>query len=223
VNQVPFNSEQEATRQELITAFHQIYYHHLGWDQNTYLGYQIKQCPFDMQIYQELIFKLKPQNIIQTGVAGGGSLLFFASLLDLIQAPVDAIVIGVDIALSEAVSRLKHPRIMLIEGSSTDIGLFEKIKQIKTKGRCLISLDSDHEASHVMAELQLYSSLLQAGDYLVLEDTNLNGHPVFRNFGPGPYEALEQFLKSNPSLEPNHRLWQKHLFSFHTWLEQKAH
>src|SRR4051812_13903416 len=102
----------------MIDAFHRCYYDSLGWDENFYLGFQVKQCPFDLQVYQELVFKIRPQFVIQTGVADGGSLLFFATLLDLIGMDESAIVIGVDIKVSPRAGALRHPRIRLVEGRS---------------------------------------------------------------------------------------------------------
>lgn len=208
--------------QYLIDAFHQYYYHHLGWDQNRWQGFQIKQCPFDLQTYQSLIFDLRPRAIVQTGVAGGGSLLFFAQLLDLQQASPDVRVFGVDLQLSPEAQKLTHPRIHLLEGNSSDPALVAQLAERLPAGPRLISLDSDHAAEHVSQELALYSPLLAAGDYLVVEDTNLNGNPVFRNFGPGPKEALDAFLSQNTAFCIDPTLWLHQLLSFHTWLKCQA-
>ncbi|MGE3727283.1 MAG: CmcI family methyltransferase [Candidatus Sericytochromatia bacterium] len=206
--------------QYLTDAFHQYYYHHLGWDQNAWQGFQIKQCPFDLMVYQSLIFDLRPQAIVQTGVAGGGSLLYFAHLLDLQGAGPEALVIGLDLALSPEAKSLRHPRIRLLAGNSADPALIDVVKALLPIGPRLVSLDSDHSAAHVGAELALYSPLLAPGDYLVVEDTNLNGNPVYRQFGPGPHEAVRAFLSQNPHFRSRDALWKNHLFSFHTWLER---
>lgn len=216
----PTSQENQANRQYLIDAFHQLYYHHLGWDNNHWQGFQIKQCPFDLMSYQSLIYQIQPRTIVQTGIAGGGSLLFFAHMLDMQNAPVEAKVIGIDQILRSEALKLKHPRIEMIQGNSTDPQVLAEIQQRLIPGRRLISLDSDHHASHVRAELEAFTPLLHKGDFLVVEDTNLNGHPVFRNFGPGPKEALIDFLKLTDAFQVCTTLWQNHLFSFHTWLER---
>ena len=207
--------------QAAIDSFHELYYASLGWDHLTYLGYQIKQCPLDLQIYQELAFRLRPGFIVQTGVAGGGSMLFFATLLDAIGADPAAVVVGIDIELSAEARTLRHPRIRLIEGSSTDPKTLQAAEALLPRGGGLVSLDSDHTAAHVLKELRLYQRLVGTGSYLVVEDANLNGHPVYPGFGPGPREAARTFLQEEPRFQADDEIWRRNLFSFHQWLRRE--
>jgi cephalosporin hydroxylase len=204
-------------------VFHWYYYYDLDtWPRNTFLGYPIQQCPFDLQLYQELIFQQRPACIVQTGVADGGSLLYFASLLDLIGADKNALVIGVDIELREKAQTLKHPRIRLLQGSSTDDQTVSRVVDLLKGRSALVSLDSDHSMNHVYAELQIYHRFVEVGSYLVVEDTNINGHPVLPEFGPGPYEAVERFFRDDNCFVRDDALWQRNPFSFHQygWLNR---
>lgn len=209
---------------QIIKLFHIIYYNNANsWRKNTYLGYTLLQCPFDLYNYQELVAKLRPSFILQTGIFGGGSILYFANLLDLIGAEPSAIVIGVDIVLSPEAKTLSHPRIHLIEGSSTDIKTVEKIKAILPRSEGgLVSLDSNHTKKHVANELNIYRDFVSVGSYLVAEDTSINGHPIARNWGDGPFEAVEDFLKEDDRFVRDDKLWQRNLFSIHQygWLKR---
>lgn len=213
-----------------IDKFHNLYYHSPDtWPKNTFLGYPIQQNPIDMHIYQELIFKHKPSFIIQTGVADGGSILYFSSLLDLIGVPAP-IVIGVDIKFTDRAKKLKNesPRIILIEGNSLSFDTYEQIGEIleardDLSGRGMVVLDSDHKYDHVLEEIMRYEEFVGVGQYLVVEDTNINGHPVYHDYGRGPKEAVDVFLQDySVRFVRDDSVWKRHLFSHHQggWLKR---
>ncbi|KKL01554.1 hydroxylase [Rheinheimera mesophila] len=150
----------------------------IGWDQKyqysfSWFGRPVIQLPEDMIRMQEVIYKLKPDVIVETGVAHGGSLVFYASLM---QAIGKGKVIGVDIEIRphnrHAIE--EHPlnhRITLLEGSSTDPEIVSQVKSlIKPDDLVLVILDSDHSYDHVTAELDAYSSLVSKGSYIVATD-----------------------------------------------------
>jgi cephalosporin hydroxylase len=181
-------------KQAAIDLFENIYYDSpkSTWDNTSWLGVPCKKYPTDLWIYQEIIFENKPDVIIETGTLCGGSALYLASLLDLIG---HGRVISIDLEFREG--RPCHNRVNYITGSSTSSSVLAQLEPLlRNSGSRMVILDSDHRQAHVEEELRIYSQFVTPGQYLIVEDSAINGHPVFAKFGPGPFEAIATFLKS---------------------------
>jgi len=172
-----------------IWGFHRVYYYSSVWTNTSFFGVPVQKCPLDLWIYQEIIFETKPDFIIETGTSKGGSALFFASICELIN---QGQVITIDIKKQDIPL---HPRITRIVGNSVSEEVIQKVEKIVGSQRAMVVLDSAHEKEHVLKEIELYNKFVQKGDYLIVEDTDINGHPVRPEFGHGPMEAVETFLK----------------------------
>lgn len=186
-------SSSNRSPKEIIDDFAKLFVDANSWAQITWLGVPILKNPFDLWIYQEMIFELQPDLIIETGTYKGGSAYYFAKLFDLIN---HGRVLTVDPYVDPA--RPRHPRIGYLTGSSTHPVIVNYLYQVAaTAGKVMVILDSDHRMDHVLQELRLYSPLVSIGSYLVVEDTQLNGNPVWPHTGPGPAEALHQFKQDD--------------------------
>jgi cephalosporin hydroxylase len=180
----------------------------------SWLGRPIIQFPQDIVAMQEIVWRLKPDLIIETGIAHGGSLIFHASMLELIGGAGRVLGIDVEIRPHNRVEIEKHPmykRIDMIEGSSIDLAVVEQVRiaveQVRArstdKGGILVVLDSNHTHEHVSRELELYSTFVSKGGYLVVLDTVVEDMPEDffpdRRWGKGnnPKTAVRQFLKTN--------------------------
>lgn len=192
--------------------FHAKYYYSKVWADTYFLGKKVFKCPNDLWIYQELFWELKPDLIIECGTFHGGSTLYYAKLLDIMELPGEIITIDVD----EMPDMPVHKRITYLIGSSTASDIIEKVKSAaKDKKTVIVILDSDHSKDHVLKEMELYHGFVTPGSYLVVEDSNINGHPVYSGFGqgPGPMEAMEEFLPKHPEFETD-KSKEKFLMSF---------
>ena len=181
-----------------------------------WLGRPIIQYPQDILAMQELIWQVQPDLIIEMGIAHGGSLIFFASMLELNAAcdgPIEAGVLGVDIDIRQHNRKAieQHPmarRISMIEGSSVDSNIIEQVKaSAEGKKKILVCLDSNHTHDHVLAELEAYAPLTSVGSYCVVFDTLIEDMPAElfenRDWGPGdnPKTAVWEYLKTHPEFE----------------------
>ena len=137
--------------------------------------------------------------------------------MDAIGADPMASVIGIDVALTPEAKSLNHPRIRLIEGSSTDPETVRKVKDLLPAPTGLVSLDPDHSCDHILRELEIYHELAAIAGHLVVEDANINGHPAYPSFGPGLFEAVTQFLNANHNFVSDDALWWRNHFSFHQY------
>lgn len=176
----------------------------------SWMGRPIIQYPQDMLAMQEIIWRVRPQLILETGVAHGGSLVFYASLLELIG---EGRVLGIDIDI-RAHNRAAiegHPmshRISLIQGSSIDPAVVARVSGHATGiERVLVVLDSNHTHDHVLEELRAYAPMVSPGSYCVVMDTTVEDMPASafanRPWGPGdnPKTAVRAYLKENPDFQ----------------------
>jgi cephalosporin hydroxylase len=176
----------------------------------TWMGRPIIQYPQDMIAMQEIIWEVKPDLIIETGIAHGGSLIYYASLLELIGK---GEVLGIDIDIRDHNRKAieSHPmykRITMIEGSSISEEIVEKVRTYAAeKKTILVSLDSNHTHDHVLRELELYAPFVSLNSYLVAFDTIVEYLP--NDYVPGkpwsvgdnPKTAVDEFLKNNKNFE----------------------
>ena len=181
--------------------YHCWYYDTKVWLKTTFLGIPSMKSVSDMWNYQEILWEHKPSLVLELGTGNGGSTLYFAGILQMISPHTR--ILSVDIhqnGLDERVRR--HPAIELLECDSLSPVVASRFGELRREygGKAFCIADSGHSMEHVLAELMLLRSLTLPGDYVVVEDGNINGHPVFSAYdpGPGPYEALEEYFSRFP-------------------------
>ena len=213
----------EAASTFMLESIRPKYSYNFSW-----LGRPIIQYPQDMVAMQELVWAVQPDLIVETGIAHGGSLILYASLLELNAAcggPQDSRVVGIDIDI-RAHNRAAieaHPmsrRITMIEGSSVDPAVLARVRDaVAGRERVLVCLDSNHTHAHVLAELEAYAPLTSVGSYCVVFDTIVEDLPADmfpdRPWGPGdnPRTAVDAYLASHPQFEIDRRLEDKLLLT----------
>lgn len=178
------------------------YHYQFDW-----LGVPIIQMPGDLMVFQDIVYKTRPELIIETGVARGGSLIFWASIQQL--CGIQGIVLGIDIDIREHThqainSSCQKNQIQLLEGSSIDSKIFSQVKKLSTEfKRVMVVLDSNHTHEHVLAELNLYADLVTVDGMLLVLDTVIDEliPDPNRPWGPGasPKSAVIEFMNFRPN------------------------
>ena len=201
-----------------LKDFHWIYYHGHGLTMGNanignpmsnakWMGLSIGKCPMDLMVYQEILFDTRPDIIIEAGTAAGGSALFLAQMCELMGT---GAVITIDI--KQGPYYRPHPRLNYLQADITTPDTYEYVRRAIAAtdyGRAMFIFDDDHHKDHVLEEMEMYAELVSPGCFMIVEDTNINGNPVYPEYGPGPKEAVLDFVNKHPEFMPD---YSKHKF-----------
>jgi len=200
---IVINSAVWNSRQRIINKFHRLY-HAAGGFKSFYLGIQSAQYPADSWVMQEIISELKPDFVIETGTAKGGTALFYADVLEKVNKDGKVITVDID-PYDPKVSHFKNwrERVIFLQGSSVAPEVFGVIAKQVQRHTAIVTLDSLHWKPHVLKELELYSKLVPVNSYIIVQDTQFTGHPI-PGGSEGPWEAVQEFLKTNKNFVADH-------------------
>lgn len=186
----------------------------------TWLGAPIWQNILDLWTTQETIAEVRPALLIETGTNRGGSALFYAHLMDLLDR---GRVVTIDI---ERLHNLDHPRIEFLHGSSTDEAIVERVRAAAAAadGPVMVILDADHSRDHVARELELYGPLVTPGSFLLSQDGVIDQAWLFADSRPGPLGANREFLRRHPEFEHDRERNERFIISHHPvgWLRRRG-
>ncbi|MGE3241648.1 MAG: CmcI family methyltransferase [Pirellulales bacterium] len=191
-----------------------------NFDDVMWLGHPIWQNVLDLWTIQEIIARVRPALILETGTNRGGSSYFYANLFDLMQT--DGRIITVDV---QKLHDLSHPRVQYVIGSSVAPETMSIMTDAakNAQGPVMVILDSDHSAPHVLRELQLYAPLVTSGSYCLVQDGVIDTIRTLRSGRPGPLVSIEQFLQTTTDFEVDQKLCDRFLITQHPkgWLRRK--
>jgi cephalosporin hydroxylase len=179
---------------ELKLNFIEASWRSLAFRKTSWLGHSVKRCPTDLFAYQEIVSRVRPDWIIETGSGDGGRALFFASICDLVG---HGRVLSLDVKL--APDRPDHPRITYMEAVPQDERTVQRARELFDGPiRAVVLLGSQPATNlRIEAEFAAYREFVPLGSYVIVEHTMYNGHPVWPGYGPGPWEAVRRILANN--------------------------
>lgn len=224
---IPLSVEQVLENGDALSIteqFNKLYYESGIAGTLSWRGIPMLKNPCDLWMMLEILQSVRPSVLIETGTHHGGSALFFSEMLTLLSCPTR--IITIDINPKWHVDPEPFG-IESIVGFSTDWRVTEQVGDAVERalsirnGPVMVTLDSDHTEENVTRELELYSPFVTQESYLIVEDTNVNGHPSAHDHGPGPWEAVEKFLSAHPGFVRDRRC-ERHLLTFFPggWLKR---
>ena len=170
------------------------YSKHATWMNTHWMGAPVVKSPLDMWVYQEILFAVKPDIIIECGTNRGGSAYYLGAVCDLIGKG-KILTIDIEDLIAQG-SHPRHERATYVIGSSTSDETVQKVRNFAAGAETvLVVLDSDHTRDHVLNEMRIYGEMVTRGSYMIVEDSCLNGNPINPASGPGPAEAIELYLR----------------------------
>lgn len=209
-------------QKDLAERFQAAYYDSGIWKDTRWLGIPSEQAPTDNWSMQDIISEVRPDYIVETGTFHGGTTLYYALVLSTLNPNGRVITIDVEPHIADASqSPIWKQHVEMIVGSSVDPAVTAHIAQEVRGKKVLVTLDSLHTRDHVLKEMEIYSNLVSPGSYMVVQDTNINGHPVLPGWGPGPNEAVQEFFKTHNNFVVD-RSREKYLLTFYPggWLKR---
>src|SRR5262245_49434072 len=194
--------------------YHKWYFNTMVWKKTTWMGVDTWKSVSDMWNYQEILVDLKPSLVVEFGTNQGGSALFLANVMRQIGEPFKVLSVDVTHEPLNPIAR-RDPDVLFVQSRSNVPAIAEQIRSLKNEypGKIFAILDSDHSMNHVLSEMKLLRPLLSPGDYLLVEDSMLNGHPNLPGWGPGPYEAIEAYEQEFPN-DYRHDVERENKFGF---------
>jgi cephalosporin hydroxylase len=196
----------EVVEAEVVESFWRLYGEKRVWMETDWLGIRVLKSPLDLWMYQEIVFRTRPDLIVETGTFAGGGALFLASICELIGR---GRILTIDVKehddeeyllVAGGKARPVHPLITYLTGSSVDPEILAEVRSmIRDEDSVMVILDSDHSKDHVLAELRAYGPLVSEDCYLIVEDTSVAR--IVPDFGEGPDKAIEEFLSEDASFE----------------------
>ncbi|MDX1733662.1 MAG: CmcI family methyltransferase [Halioglobus sp.] len=187
------------TTMDPTVEYHKWYYDNEVWEGVRFLGVITNKSVSDMWNYQEILFELRPSLVVEFGTRFGGSALYFSVVGRAVNPSIG--VLSVDLSHAELDPKVRgEATIELLNMSSTDPRVARTIleRRRQNPGKVFFILDSDHRKQHVLDELELIRGVSEPGDYVVVEDGNINGNPVLPGWGEGPHEALQAYHARYP-------------------------